>query len=1037
MLKRNLLIICILLLTLPSGLTAWADTVHSEAEIPDGSRFIGGDEQSVTVEYVAGEVSVRTVQLATEMFQQIELAETVQHLRAGDFQVPVSQVTLGIPDDAQPNLTVLEVDTETLPGHFRLRTTPELEPSQALPDNLFGANLPDLTLRPNVGRAAQETDQMRAHRPAELGAQSRLRDQSVVSVRFYPVAYQPESGKVTLYHRIRVQLSWTAPEVQAAAATQRVSPHYESVFEQTLLNYEQLARPRVLPASTRTPLSSGGEFRAANVRGSSIATDTLKIWTDKEGFHRLTHRQLADVGFDLSTDPQHLRLTNKGQEVAIWIIGEKDGTFDADDAIVFYAEVHDTEYSGENVYWLKHGAVPGLRMASVDGSLHDAPAAPGYFRKSVHAEVNSSYWQTMPDGEGEDHWFWGERLTAPVTTTRVVTLTAPVTGSEAGGLMADVKVQLKGRSNTAVSPDHHSRLLWNDVLLDDWLWDGFERITQTVALSQTLLTDGPNTITLFSVGDTGSAVDQIFLNWIEVDYWQRYRARENRAAFAVAAGGPWETTVEGFTAGNLNLFDITHPKRPKHINNFSVDTSQPEVTLRFTHSSTIESDYFALSDGQYANPLRVELDEASALRSPDNGADYILVTPPEFLNATSPLAAFRQEQGLRVITAQTDDIYDEFSGGIFTPQAIRDFLAYAFEHWRQPAPAYVLLVGDATLDYRDRLGTGSINFVPSQLIETHILGQTPSDNWFVQISGEDALPDMFIGRLSAQTAAQATDIVQKLISYETSPPDASWNANVLFVADDDSLAFSNTSDVLSSLLPATFTVNRVDVGKYAPDGDPPLDINNQINLGALFTNYTGHGAVNRWGKWGDDQTIYGNDDVDGLTNGDKLTIVTTANCLNGFFTGFQNGEALAEKFQRLPGGGAVAVWAPSNLFYPSAHRALLNEFYAEFFRERTVTLGAATTRAKIATVAQSDGWDELVEAFILFGDPATSLDEVLPALPTPTPAETATPEPTVTPEPTSLANPVPTVPPHPDVTDPSGGDSDALKIFLPLTAGGE
>jgi len=55
-----------------------------------------------------------------------------------------------------------------------------------------------------------------------------------------------------------------------------------------------------------------------------------------------------------------------------------------------------------------------------------------------------------------------------------------------------------------------------------------------------------------------------------------------------------------------------------------------------------------------------------------------------------------------------DQIYDEFSDGLRNPNAIRSFLAYAFDNWKGSAgtarpPSFVLLVGDATPDYKNTL----------------------------------------------------------------------------------------------------------------------------------------------------------------------------------------------------------------------------------------------------------------------------------------------------------------------------------------------
>ena len=140
--------------------------------------------------------------------------------------------------------------------------------------------------------------------------------------------------------------------------------------------------------------------------------------------------------------------------------------------------------------------------------------------------------------------------------------------------------------------------------------------------------------------------------------------------------------------------------------------------------------------------------------------------------------------GLSVITAKVEDVYDEFNYGIFNPQAIRDFLSHAYDNW-SPAPSYVLLLGDATYDFKDNLGKGIANAVPSQLVETPSYGETASDYYFVAVDGSDVLPDMFIGRLPVASAAEAATVVQKIINYEESPVPGSWNMRHVFTIDYD------------------------------------------------------------------------------------------------------------------------------------------------------------------------------------------------------------------------------------------------------------
>ena len=125
-------------------------------------------------------------------------------------------------------------------------------------------------------------------------------------------------------------------------------------------------------------------------------------------------------------------------------------------------------------------------------------------------------------------------------------------------------------------------------------------------------------------------------------------------------------------------------------------------------------------------------DSASSLFDTANDADYILITHRDVgwdingdpLAWLQDLVALRQDQGLRVAIIDIEDIYDEFSYGIKSPQALKDFLSYAYSNWRAPAPQYVLLVGDSTYDPKDHWLEGDTTaYLPTYLIFTDYKGR--------------------------------------------------------------------------------------------------------------------------------------------------------------------------------------------------------------------------------------------------------------------------------------------------------------------------
>ena len=111
--------------------------------------------------------------------------------------------------------------------------------------------------------------------------------------------------------------------------------------------------------------------------------------------------------------------------------------------------------------------------------------------------------------------------------------------------------------------------------------------------------------------------------------------------------------------------------------------------------------YIALARNRFQKP-KISVDTPSDLRSTHNAADYILITHKSFIEDVQPLADFRNQQGMRTKVVDVQNIYDEFNHGILNPNAIREFLSYAYNNWQPPAPTYVFLVGDTHIDLKNQ-----------------------------------------------------------------------------------------------------------------------------------------------------------------------------------------------------------------------------------------------------------------------------------------------------------------------------------------------
>ena len=301
----------------------------------------------------------------------------------------------------------------------------------------------------------------------------------------------------------------------------------------------------------------------------------------------------------------------------------------------------------------------------------------------------------------------------------------------------------------------------------------------------------------------------IYLDYVDVTYARKLVADGGRIEFTARAGEP--VAVQGLDSGEVMLWDVTDPLAPQKLVGAQVESN----ALSFQDGSgTGERTYAVANQEGLRAPAAVKPASAVDLRQNATGADYIAVVYPDFVEALQPLVDFRRSQGLRVTVASIDDVYDTFSHGMPDPAAIRDYMIYARDNWQEPAPRFLLLVGDASYDYRGFLPNSTPNFVPTYLLATHFVGETASDNWFVSLGAEDDRPDMAVGRFPAQTPQQVADVVAKTLAYEQDTSVGDWADKALFVADDKESNFQTIADDLASTyLPKEYQVEKIYLGK--------------------------------------------------------------------------------------------------------------------------------------------------------------------------------------------------------------------------------
>lgn len=888
---------------------------------------------------------------------------------AGSPRLPVQGALVGLPPNGEVQITLVEAEPVLLEGSFSLCPVPRLD-YEIQPTGEPGQIAEQWLQDP----AAYSQDRFYPELAAELAGIGMIRSQRVAQVRFHPFQYHPVSGKIRYYPRIRVQLSFTETSGRRISGLEPTDEGaYEPIFQRQIVNYATASAWR-LPASLpdlKLPetVPPGG-------------APAFKLQVSRAGFYQLTYADLQAAGANLNNaDPHTLQIFNRGAEVAIQVTGSQDGAFNPGDAIQFYAEPLDTRYTAANAYWLTWGQAAGKRILFQDGAPDGAAPQPSSFQDHKRIEENRFYYSSFQDSSG-DPWYWGliSAQTTPVSADYFFQLSQ-------ADLQSDTPARLRGRlKGFAASPQHHTRIYLNGRLIQDSFWAPTAELNFEASFPADYLVNGQNRITIECPLDNGITVDRLLVNWFQLDIPRTFQAEADLLRFQGQPAGDWTYQLDGFTSAELQVFDVEDPANPIQITGAQTQQGETGFSVRFQAASETPRRYLALTSSQFLLPDQIEQPAPAGLKATANGADYLLITHSSFAESIQPLADWRASRGLRVKLVTVQQIYNEFNYGISDPEAIRNFLAYAYHFWQPPAPQYVLLVGDGHYDPRNYKGTDEPVYVPAYLQNTdYYLKETAADNRYVTVSGDDHLPDMMIGRLPVRTPAEASALAAKIIQYEQLPLTGEWNNQSLFVTDNPDTAgdfYLYSNRVADHILPETHAAQKVYYGSTHLSVPAAQNaILEGINQGKAIVNYVGHGGTAQWAS----ENLLNAGSVPGFSNQGKYPLFLSFACLTGYFhtPSPQNQQisALAEALVRPGDRGAIASWSSTGMGLASGQDYLDRGFFQAVFQDGETRLGAAVLQAKLFLASQSGAYPDLIDNYTLFGDPALELKVLSANLP--------------------------------------------------------
>jgi len=934
--------------------------VGENSSLPPGFQIVSSTPASLVLDLQALSIGYETVVHKAGTCQLLSAEGFIRNASPGAPALLSAGVLIGIPFDSTPDLVIKSMDTVDFAAEVDV--CPIATP-------LLQTEMNGLVSK--QGEVLQEdsrlysTDSFLPDQPVELNVIGMIRNQQVARLSFSPILYNPARDKLVLIRHITVEILFGKLEKTINQPVTIDEGQFEQVLQKVLINYEQARNWRLSPEWTTVGTTSMDIYPA-------LIQPAYKLGVNRDGIYQVTYAQLLLAGVPVeSLDPRSFRLFNQQVEIPIVVSGEDDSIFDPSDYILFYGQKINTKFTDTNIYWLYWGGDPGARIAVQDGSVHDAILSPS-FRATEQLEENHGYISRSPSGPGNDHWYWTmlNAYQGPIWrdfSFNLQHLPASASPATLNGLF-------KGYF---ADPQHHTRLYINGHLLDDYIWSSTAEYSFTLEFPPEYLFEGSNTISVELPFDDGISTDQVLVNWFMISYDDSYIAKNNLLEFSQP--GQRKLEVSGFITDDIDIFETTDPNTPIRVLGGSITPVDAGYQISFEQPLSGEHHYMVLSPTSWLTPTSIIPDIPSNLKDDSNGADYLIISYVDFIDAVQPIAAYHAIHGLRVKVVDVQDIYDEFNNGVFSPQAIQDFITYAYSNWTSPAPTYVLLVGDGHYDFHDYYGGSGPNYMPPFLGEFDPwIGETASDNRFVTISGNDILPDIFIGRLPVNTITETVSVVNKVLTYGQGLADEDWDSHLSFVADnaDGAGNFPASSDNLADhYSPVDYNIEKIYFGidPYTSAEFTRQAITSAINDGRLIVNYNGHGSIQNWAS----EDLFSLDDLDNLVNIGKYPFFVPMTCLEGYFIFPKipryNLPSLAESLVVAHDKGAIASWSPAGFGLSNGHDLLAQGFYQALFVDDLTRFGQATTFAKYHLAANSPAYQDLIDTYNLFGDPGIRL----------------------------------------------------------------
>ncbi len=770
--------------------------------------------------------------------------------------------------------------------------------------------------------------------------------------------------------------------------------------------------------------NSLNSLEKSTVSSSVLACGTgtwYKIGVPSDGIFKMDKAFLEGCGINTAgLDPSSINVFGNGDgklpelnsiartddlaKNAIFISGESDGSFDDGDYILFYGfgpsrwsssddilfNQDKNIYSDLSYYFLNvNSSETPLRIASINSSLN-----PVTHTINSYSFYDSHESDAISLFSGGQRWY-GELFDSNLD--QIFSFSVPdIEASFSAKFKVSMASNSSGSGTSQVYKVNGTQIGSAALPSGDYgrteLLMSLSNPSSSLPLEITVTRNSPSVNTYLDK-ITLNARRNLILNGTQFNF---------RDLISVGVGNVGDFSISNFLNSNF-VWEVTDRNVPKLVNG---QLSGSIFSFQLQVDSLRE---FVVSDGvNFFLPEKIGNVSCQNLHGLSQ-ADYLIVTPPDFIDQAERLANLHRETGLTVHVVRTDQIYNEFSSGMLDPTAIRSFVKMFYDRAvliPGSAPKYLLLFGDGTFDPKNRVANNN-NFVPTYQVltsEDHISAMVTDDYYGFLDPSESISPsdllDLGIGRLLISDNTIAKQQVDKIEHYLKNGSNlfsegnsnscstgangnrtfGDWRLKTVMIADDEESGYFINQDAEPNSAYIKLNDSIINCDKIYLDAYPQVSvtggqrypevfdaITDRVDRGALIVNYVGHGGETGVAE----ERVIRIPQIQDWKNIDKLNLMVTATCE---FTKFDDPSRVSagEWVSLNPTGASIALMTTTRSVYFGVNTITGAKFYENVFTRDSNNKPLAFGEI-IRLTKNGSGSSDNKRSFTLIGDPALKI----------------------------------------------------------------